>query len=99
MIRNLFVDFVIVMAFCAVVWGSVPVVMSQNPPGGITSPNTKNWCCNLAGIQQPCIDDRDIDNWCLSKALSCSRGLLACVCANWGTKGVNNTWNWKCSCS
>ena len=55
MIRNFFVDFVIVVAFCAVVWGSVPAwaaclctenVAGTCPTGYDTTPTGDRVCKN-----------------------------------------------------
>gem|GEM_PF-6246751 len=82
MIRNLFIDFVIVMAFCAVVWGSVPVVVAQIvekkdlPPGTITTGKNSNRCCKSRGDKDGTAcgagNQHGVHAWCISTDVDCS---------------------------
>ena len=110
MIRKFFADCVIVVAACAVVWGSAPMLVvgqgQQQPPGALGAPDWNNRCCRWGlflglggGASQPCIDDRIAgSNWCAHIELDCSGSIRTCVCRNWGiTK--NGIQTWSCNCS
>ena len=84
MIRNLFVDVVIVLALCAVVWGSAPVSVAQedelkppyyeegNLPEGVILTSNANACCIHFGSSTPCNQKNDPKTGLCNETPSCN---------------------------
>ena len=84
MIRKIFVDFVIVVAVCMVVWGGVPaLVFAQSSPAihkddlpdGVVSNQTGgNRCCLHNGDKEACGEENQEGplKWCKDRKVDCS---------------------------
>ena len=108
MIRNLFIDFVIVLALCAVVWGSVPVLVFAQGTfyteeellelgfgDGVLKATSTQRCCRRHGQEAPCgVANQGDLKLCIILDLDCSYTRNSYWFALWTVKISCSCRNW-----